>query len=87
MRHVSNAANAAVPYLFVENGGMPHTDLSAPRKTVFVAGDETTAQKVANGDAIYYLEADVSAREGARGRRNAPRSHHGGNLIFRPERF
>ena len=30
-----------------------------------------------------YLEADVSAREGTWGRRNAPRSQHDVNLIFR----
>ena len=80
---MSGRLNAAVPYLFVENGSMPQPDLSAPRRMVFPANAEPTAQKVADGDAIHYLEADVSAREGSRGRRNAPRSHYAGNTILR----
>ena len=50
---------AAAPQLFVENFCMPHTGMSAPRMTVFLANIKPTAQKVAIGDAIHYLEADV----------------------------
>ena len=58
---------AAAPLLFAEFIRASHTGMSAPRKTVFLADDETTAQKVAIGDGFHYLEADVSAREGVFG--------------------
>ena len=58
---------AAAPQLFVEFIRVSHTGMPAPRKTVFLADAETTAQKVANGDAIHYLEADVRLARGFSG--------------------
>ena len=76
MRHVSIAANAAAPYMFVENGGTLHTDLSAPRKIVSQTNAKRTACQVANGGGFHYLEADVSAREGVTGAAKLPPCSH-----------
>ena len=61
---------------------MPHTGMSAPRMTVFLADVKPTAQKVANGDAVHYLEADVRLARGRGGGENAPRSHYIRILYF-----
>ena len=63
---------AAAPWVFVEFIRMPHTGMSAPRKTVFLADIKSTAQKVANGDAIHYLEADVRLAGGRGGGETPP---------------
>ena len=62
-----------------------HTGMSAPRRTVFLANAKPTAQKVANGDAIHYLEADVRLARGRGGGENAPRSQRDWISIFRCE--
>ena len=51
---------------------MPHTDMSAPRKKFFLADIKPTAQKVANGDAVHYLEADVRLAGGRGGGETPP---------------
>ena len=63
---------AAAPQLFAEFIRVPHTGMSAPRMTVFLANIEPTAQKVANGDAIHYLEADVRLAGGRGGGETPP---------------
>ena len=63
---------AAAPQLFAEFIRVPHTGMSAPRKTVFLANIEPTAQKVANGDAIHYLEVDVRLAGGRGGGETPP---------------
>ena len=63
---------AAATWVFVAFIRMPHTGMSAPRKTVFLADIKSTAQKVANGDAVHYLEADVRLARGRGGGENAP---------------
>ena len=78
---------AAAPWVFVEFIRMPHTGMSAPRKTVFLADIKSTAQKVANGDAVNYLEADVRLARGRGGGEYAPRSHNNGSFIFRRRVF
>ena len=58
---------AAAPWLFAEFIRIPHTGMPAPRMTVFLADEEMTAQKVANGDAIHYFEAGVRLARGFSG--------------------
>ena len=63
---------AAAPWLFAEFIRIPHTGMPAPRMTVFLADEEMTAQKVANGDAIHYFEADVRLARGRGGGETPP---------------
>ena len=51
---------------------MPHTGMSAPRMTVFLADIKPTVQKVANGDAVFYFEADVRLAGGRGGGETPP---------------
>ena len=51
---------------------MPHTDMSAPLNKFFLADIKPTAQKVANGDAVHYLEADVRLAGGRGGGETPP---------------
>ena len=76
---------AAAPRLFAEFARMPHTGMSAPRKTVFLADIKSTAQKVANGDAIHYLEADVRLAGGRGGGETPPAPNTLGVLYFGAE--
>ena len=66
---------------------MPHTGMSAPRMTVFLADIKPTVQKVADGDAVHYLEADVRLAGGRGGGENAPRSQNIRSFIFRRRIF
>ena len=76
---------AAAPWLFAEFIRIPHTGMPAPRMTVFLANIKPTAQKVAIGDAVHYLEADVRLARGRGGGENAPRSQRDWISIFRCE--
>ena len=51
---------------------MPHTDTSAPRMTVFPRTSSRPRKKVANGDAVHYLEADVRLAGGRGGGETPP---------------
>ena len=46
--------------------------MPAPRMPVFLVNIKPTAQKVANGDAIHYLEADVRLARGRGGGETPP---------------
>ena len=61
---------------------MPHTGMSAPRKTIFLADIKPTAQKVANGDAVHCLEADVRLARGRGGGETPPAPITPGVLYF-----
>ena len=63
---------AAAPQLFVKNICMSHTGMSAPSSTVFLANIKPTAQKVAIGDAVHCLEADVRLARGRGGGETPP---------------
>ena len=76
---------AIAPRLFAEFICVTHTDMSAPRKTVFLADIKTTAQKVANGDAVHYPEADVRLARGRGGGETPPAPNTAGFKCFAAE--
>ena len=73
---------AAAPKGCAEFARMPHTDMSAPRKKFFLADIKPTAQKVANGDAVHYLDADVRLAGGRGGGETPPAPNTSRVLYF-----
>jgi len=77
---MSGRRNAAVPWIFVENIGVPHSDSSAPRMVIF---RQTTADRyqLAEGGKKFY-EADVRLVRGRGGGETPPAPILGASFIF-----
>ena len=80
---MSGRPNAAVPLRSESNIRVPHAGLVRTPQSLVLDKRKADRKRSRQRRRFPYLEADVSAREGSRGRRDAPRSHSVKNSILR----